>query len=363
MGGNLQISSFLANQWIIESSRLRSHRILNSGELRNEAVVDPLDEVDAGAERLQKTLPPPPPGISIPPPDSELSLPEIPPLPPEPPRQQFGFMPEPSADGDLIDAANSLGPTKSSSPDEQSSDFKSVWARKKSSNPSISSDSRDNIYSRIDRISTGRGESLMDRYADRFGSDLDREIIVLRKKDQDDLTSIKPTVELVSEPGNNEMSLSEFIEAMDDADFVGRVAEKTGVSVNKIDELDMDSMKKFFENADTDNSGTLDFDEFVNGIIQSFRSYDEDFSHFFTVVNGLLGQLPDDKTIAFIESDDFKLFKTVGQDPESIDGESREEFFTMVNELLVDLPDAVMKSFTESPDFDLYKLIASRYGG
>ena len=49
----------------------------------------------------------------------------------------------------------------------------------------------------------------------------------------------------------------------------------------------MESMQSFFEKADVDNSGSLDFDEFVNGIIQSFRSNDEDFSHFFTVVNGL----------------------------------------------------------------------------
>jgi hypothetical protein len=159
------------------------------------------------------------------------------------------------------------------------------------------------------------------------------------------------------------MSLDEFLEAMDDSDFVGRVAEKTGVSVDKIAELDLDSMKDFFENADIDNSGSLDFDEFVNGIIQSFRSYDEDFSHFFTVVNGLLGQLPDEKTLAFINSESFKLFESVGNDPTSIDTESRGEFFTMVNELLVDLPEAVMKSFTESNDFDLYKLIANRYGG
>ena len=159
------------------------------------------------------------------------------------------------------------------------------------------------------------------------------------------------------------MSLSEFIEAMDDSDFIERVAEKTGVSAEKIDELDLDSINSFFEAADIDNSGSLDFDEFVNGIIQSFRSYDEDFAHFFTVVNGLLGQLPDDQTIAFIESDEFKLFESVGSDPKSIDRGSREEFFTMVNELLGDLPDAVMKSFTESQDFDLYKLIASRYGG
>ena len=326
-------------------------------------MIDPLDEVDTDSEGPPKPLPPPPPGINMPMPEPEALLPEIPPLPSEPPAPQFGFVPEPSADGDLLDAANSLSQTPMEPSSDRPSDFKSVWDKRKMSNPSISSDSRDSIYSRIDRISTGRGESLMDRYADRFGSDLDREIIVLRKKDQDDLTSIKPTVELISEASKTEMSLEEFLEAMDDSDFVGRVAEKTGVSVEKIDELDMESMKEFFEKADKDNSGSLDFDEFVSGIIQSFRSYDEDFSHFFTVVNGLLGQLPDDKTVAFIESDGFKLFETVGNDPKSIDSDSRGEFFTMVNELLVDLPDAVMKSFTESNDFDLYKLIASRYGG
>jgi len=325
-------------------------------------VIDPLDDVDTDSEGPPKPLPPPPPGINMPMPEPEVPLPEIPSIPHIPPSPQFGFVPEPSADGDLLDAANSLSSNTPSPIVNQPSDFKSVWDKRKISNPSISSGSRDSIYNRIDRISTGRGESLMDRYADRFGSDLDREIIVLRKKDQDDLATIKPTVELISEASKNEMSLEEFLEAMGDSDFLGRVAEKTGVSVDKIDELDLDSMQEFFESADKDNSGTLDFDEFVNGIIQSFRSYDEDFSHFFTVVNGLLGQLPDDKTLAFIESDGFKLFESVGNDPKAIDKESRGEFFTMVNELLVDLPEAVMKSFTESNDFDLYKLIASRYG-
>ena len=324
---------------------------------------DPLDDVDAESEETIIPLPPPPPGIDMPLPEIPMPLPEIPPAPPDASSPQFGFVPEPSADGDLLDAANSLTENSPMKTTEQASDFKSVWDKRKTTNPSISSDSRDSIYNRIDRISTGRGESLMDRYADRFGSDLDREIIVLRKKDQDDLASIKPTVELISEVSKTEMSFDEFIEAMDDSDFVGRVAVKTGVSVEKIDELDLESMKEFFESADKDNSGSLDFDEFVNGIIQSFRTYDEDFAHFFTVVNGLLGQLPDEKTVAFISSDGFKLFETVGNDPNSIDTQSRGEFFTMVNELLVDLPDSVMKSFTESNDFDLYKLIASRYGG
>jgi len=326
-------------------------------------VIDPLDDVDIESEKPKEPLPPPPPGLSMPPPNSELPLPELPPIPIEPPGQQFGFVPEPVADSDLLDAANSLSSPSNGHHDDQPSDFKSVWNRRKSANPSITKDTRDSIYNRIERISTGKGGSLMDRYADRFGSDLDREIIVLRKKDQEDLASIKPTVELISEPTTNEMSLSEFIEAMDDTDFVSRVAQKTGVSLEKIDELDLETMQVFFENADKDNSGSLDFDEFVNGIIQSFRSSDEDFSHFFTIVNGLLGQLPDDKTSAYIESEGFEMYQRVGNDPEATDSEIRGEFFTMVNELLVDLPETVMKAFTESSDFDLYKLIASRYGG
>ena len=335
---------------------------MNSGELRKVLVIDPLDEVDNDSEESTEELPPPPPGISIPPPMPDPSLPELPPLPLDSTGPKFGFSPEQSSDGDLLDAASSLSSTSQMSSNDEDSDFKSVWNRRKSTDPSISSSSRDSIYNRIDRISTGKGDSLMERYADRFGSDLDREIIVLRKKDQDDLTSIKPTVELISGPSKNEMSLTEFIEAMDDADFVGRVAQKTGVSVEKIDELDMESMQSFFEKADVDNSGSLDFDEFVNGIIQSFRSNDEDFSHFFTVVNGLLGELPDEKTSEFISSEGFELFKSVGEDPQSTDSDSRGEFFTMVNELLVDLPEPVMKSFTESQDFELYKVIAERYG-
>ena len=323
---------------------------------------DPLDDNDSDLDEATSTLPPPPPGISIPSPSTEIPSPEFKLPPPENISPQFGFSPPQSSDSDLLDAAGSLLDSTPAVSNEMPSDFKSVWDRRKSSDPTISRSSRDNIYERINRISSGKGDSLMERYADRFGSDLDREIIVLRKKEQHDLSSIKPTVELISGPSNTEMTLDEFIEAMDDAEFVTRVANKTGVSVDKIAELDIDSMKSFFERADADNSGTLDFDEFVNGIIQSFRSHDEDFSHFFTVVNGLLGELPDDKANAFIESDGFAMFREVGASPESTEVETRGEFFKMVNELLVDLPDLVMKSFTESPDFDLYKQIAQRYG-
>ncbi|MCH2428422.1 MAG: hypothetical protein MK168_03705 [Candidatus Thalassarchaeum sp.] len=204
----------------------------------------------------------------------------------------------------------------------------------------------------------------MERYSDRFGSDLDREIIVMRKKEQDELASIKPTVELISGPTKaTEMSFDELIDAMGDSGFVDMVSDKTGVSSDKLRELDIDSLKSFFTEADQDGSGALDFDEFVKGIIQSYRSYDEDFTHFFGVINNLLGELPEDKTSSFISSDGFELFKRVGDDPGNVEHATRSEFFKMVNELLVDLPEPVMQSFINSPDFDLYKQIAERHGG
>ena len=157
------------------------------------------------------------------------------------------------------------------------------------------------------------------------------------------------------------MSFSELIEAMDDVEFIEKVSEATDISVEKLNDIDMDSMKTFFDKSDEDHSGTLNFDEFVRGI-QKFRSSDEDFRHFFNVINNLLGELSDDLTKTFVESESFDLFKEVGADPDAVSNSKRSEFFTMINELLGNLPDTVMQNFIGSADFDLYKLIAERYG-
>jgi hypothetical protein len=203
----------------------------------------------------------------------------------------------------------------------------------------------------------------MDRFSDRFGSELDREIIVLRKKEQQDLRSIKPTVELISVPEEgSEMSFSEFLEAMDDEEFVDKVSEATGISTETLYNLDLNSLKSFFDKADVDDSGTLDFSEFVVAI-QSYRSSDEEFHRFFVVINSLLGEMPDDFTNSFIESESFELFQQVGRDPQRTDNETRAQFFGMINDLLGDLPDAVVQNFVESTDFELYKMVADRYGG
>ena len=58
---------------------------------------------------------------------------------------------------------------------DKDEDYNELWA-KKSNKP------LPQIYGHIDRISSAEAGSLLDRYADRFGHALDRDIIVLRKQ-------------------------------------------------------------------------------------------------------------------------------------------------------------------------------------
>ena len=65
------------------------------------------------------------------------------------------------------------------------------------------------IYGHIDRISNKEAGSLLDRYADRFGHALDREIIVMRKAAvEEKVAEIRdaPTVELLDEEPESEQS-------------------------------------------------------------------------------------------------------------------------------------------------------------
>ncbi len=246
-------------------------------------------------------LPPPPPGLTMPPPQpSELDtqFSDTPPLPSPPPPHG-------------IDVGND-STTASSEPESNSDDdFNSAWAKRKQENPALSTDKRDQMYGHIDRIATGEVGTLMDRFSDRFGSELDREIIVLRKKQQAEMRNIKPTVELISAP---------------EAEFEEEEPEEESEPVT----------------------------EEIEGTDQ--------FNDFFTVVNDLLGSMPDDFVNNFIESDDFSLFQSVGSDPTESDEEVRKEFFLMINRVLGDLPDDKINEFVESPGFTIFQSMGAIYG-
>ena len=203
-----------------------------------------------GEEEKSPKFPPPPPGIDLPPPPPGIDLP--------PPQMNFSqpsnnsdysneFPDSLSGDGDLLDAATELNNLPPPNMNNEISDFKSVWESRKNNNPELSTETRENLYSKINKISSSRDGSLLDRFSDRFGSELDREIIVLRKKEQQDLRSIKPKVELISIPDqSNEMTFSEFKESMEDEEFISKVADATGISEEAISGMDLDELKVIF---------------------------------------------------------------------------------------------------------------------
>ena len=246
-------------------------------------------------------LPPPPPGLTMPPPQpSEIGIEssDILPLPTPPP--------PPSAD-----TGNQSATTVKEQKSDLDEDFNSAWAKRKQENPALSSEKRDQMYGHIDRIATGEVGTLLDRFSDRFGSELDREIIVLRKKQQAEMRNIKPTVELISAPET---------------------------------EFEKEEPEEESEPATEEIEGS------------------DQFNEFFSVVNDLLGSMPDDFVNNFIESDDFTLFQSVGNDPTQTDEEVRKEFFSMINRVLGDLPDDKINEFVQSPGFTIFQSMGEIYG-
>jgi len=237
-------------------------------------------------------LPPLPPGISLP----------LPP-PPPPPVEKVNL------DEDLEILENIEETQIEEVEYSQSTDFQSHWEKRKASDPNLSVGNRESMYGHIDRIATGEVGTLLDRFSNRFGSELDREIIVLRKKQQQEMREIKPTVELIQAP-------------------------------------------------------TEEYEEELEEELEEISS-DEDFAEFFSVINNLLGDITDEDVIKnFIASDSFSLFEEVGASPESVSEEQKGDFFRLINQVLGDLPDdnESVEAFIGSSDFSIFVKMGELYG-
>jgi hypothetical protein len=237
-------------------------------------------------------LPPLPPGISLP----------LPPPPPPP-------VEEVNLDDDLEILENIEETQIEEVEYSQSTDFQSHWEKRKASDPNLSVGNRESMYGHIDRIATGEVGTLLDRFSNRFGSELDREIIVLRKKQQQEMREIKPTVELIQAP-------------------------------------------------------TEEYEEELEEELEEISS-DEDFAEFFSVINNLLGDITDEDVIKnFIASESFSLFEEVGASPESVSEEQKSDFFRLINQVLGDLPDdnESVEAFIGSSDFSIFVKMGELYG-
>ena len=237
--------------------------------------------------------------------------------------------------------------------DPAEKDLESLWSARKAAN--IGSDGLDGMYGHIDRIAKGDRGSLINRFSDRFGTELDREIIVMRKEQQQVVRDIAPKVELIEKPKDTDhLTLEEFIHSMDEPAFIQKVSEATGISTEMLSSFEEDELVDFFQTADVDDSGTMEFDEFAAAITM-LKQANDDFARLFSIVDTLLGNQSSNFIESFTQSDAYDLYKQVGTDPHHASESERREFFALINEVLGDLPASEIESFTQSEDFEHYK--------
>ena len=228
------------------------------------------------------------------------------------------------------------------------------------------------IYGAIDRIGSGESGSLLDRYSDRFGHSLDRDIIVLRKKEREEALKEArgaPVVELLDEEEPDRLTVVESrlrklkpqyksAKASGDKEALRTLVPELEALMAERRSLmaKPEPVEAAIESEETTEESVAEEQE------TTYDEADDLFAQFFTIVNDLLGdELPEEAIEAFLASDGFELFKEVGADPSSIDDERRGEFFKIIDEQLGNMPDASISAFVESGDFAIYKQISEMY--
>jgi hypothetical protein len=292
---------------------------------------------------------------------------DIPP-PPEPPETPIdeGFEDDvPVIVDDLVEVV--------SDDEEADENYADLWQNR-------TEKSLQQMYGHIDRLGSGEVGTLLERYADRFGHELDREIIVMRKTEREGLREAAPVVELISTPDEE----SEDGELDDSDEF-----EELRIELSELED-DMRPLKKQFDAAKSKGKkaqvqkigkqlrpmatrrklmiAILAGEEDISALDDddaspvSLESDDDEFPAFFDVVNTLLGDMPDEFVTNFIASKSFQLFEKVGDDPAGTNKKTRKQFFLMVNNELGEMPDEQLQSFMESPGFQLFIAMSEIYG-
>ena len=337
----------------------------------------------ADAQPPNPTLPPAPlppiPGMPLPGLESG-ALPDLPPptqLPPatSPPPAELPTGPAPIAAEPAVSSLLSEASNIAQSSDSQSSDeYGDLWA-KKSNKP------LPQIYGHIDRISAGEAGSLLDRYADRFGHSLDRDIIVLRKQQHDErLAEIRdaPIVELLDED-QEVLSDEESLISIENEIRSLKPAYQAAKENNDVDVLadlkpQLETLLKQRKQLMNQISSAPDSDavnsaasvtpavEQQTPVVAQEAQEADIFVTFVSIVDELLGSnLPANVVESFVASDDFAVYQTVGNDPMSADDDLRSLFFKIVDNQLGNMDDTSIQTFVESSDFKIYKTVGDMY--
>ena len=301
---------------------------------------------------------PPAPGMPLPPlpgmplPPGALPLPDAPtPLP----------LPEAPAPAPLPAAPMPLPEVPVPAPvPAASNEYGEMWA-KRSDKP------LQQIYGHIDRLSKKDTGSLLDRYADRFGHSLDREIVVLRKKDREaKLSEIRdaPVVQLIEEDdGDLQTQLSAIEDEIRTLRPEYQAAKASGDSailsqLRPILENLMNERKSIKAMLHEGDASTTEVQEAA----VAEESGEDVFIEFVSIVDDLLGSaLPEDIVSDFIASPDFSIYQQVGENPSAADDDLRSQFVSIVDAQLGNMDEDSINAFVASPGFQVYSSVATLY--
>ena len=304
---------------------------------------------------------PPAPGLPLPP-LAGMPLPAPAGLPS--PLPAPGALPLPAASLPLPAAPTPLPLPDATVPDSKPSadEYGSMWA-KRSDKP------LQQIYGHIDRLAKGETGSLLDRYSERFGHSLDREIIVLRKKEHDSKVSEirdAPVVELLSDEGSSDLQsqLTSLEKELRTLKPEYQAAKSSGdaellAQLRPVLEGLMSERKLVMAMMEEENEPTV-AEEALSSEISG--DTDELFVAFVGLVDELLGSdLSEDVVSAFIASDEFEIYQEVGNDPASSGDELRRQFVAIVDGQLGNMSEDSVTAFVESSSFEMYSTVATLY--
>ncbi len=341
---------------------------------------------------------PPAPGLPLPP-NSAAPMPPAPtqiPTPPAPttpvaptaPVAPMPAVPQPPAPEPQAQAIEALPPSPAPEPvaEEPAKDSYAGLYAKKSGKP------LQQVYGHIDRIGEGEVGSLLERYSDRFGHELDRDIIVMRKEQRDDkIAEIRdsPTVQLLNAEAEEEshldgetlVELNSQLQTVEDE--LRRLKPEYQAAKEDGDREVLRELRPSLEQLMSERklikavlSGEADLSELIESEDEEYVAdeYDEDdeeydeedtdedvFTEFVSIIDGFLGELPEADVIAFTQSAEFEIYKSVASNPLGSDDEDRAEFFGVVDKLLGDMPDDAILKFTQSDDFEIYRSVGAMY--
>jgi hypothetical protein len=262
-------------------------------------------------------------------------------------------IPIPSAP--LPEPVNDPGTTLSGIAEEKG--YSDLWA-KRSEKP------LQQIYGHIDRISNKEAGSLLDRYADRFGHSLDREIIVMRKAAVDEkVAEIRdaPVVELIEdEPASPADELTQVENELRELKPMYQEAKAAG-DKDVLSEI-TPVLQALMARRKALKQGDVITQEAPATAEASDEAEDGIFATFVSIVDDLLGEhLPATIVNDFVESADFEIYRSVLESPATTDEETRSVFYAMVDDQLGNMSPESIEAFVASPDFDVYRQIGELY--